>query len=279
MSLWRVEGRDAVRFLHGQFTNRIEGLNGRVATAGYCSPKGRLLAVMRAWLAEDGAVMLLLPKSGSEAFVKRMRMYVLRDDVRFTDVTDCYSLSCVFGDSDAPAPGTHVRANGADLLGLQPSAPIPGFVPAASRTLVVRAAQNAEEAVGLADDALWHAGEIAAGVPEVFEPTREAFVPQAVNLELVGGVVFNKGCYPGQEVVSRLQHMGETPRRGMIALMPGAEAPEPGTLLEAADAVVVDAVTNGSSTLAFICAKTSGLPGIEAVPVELPYVVRNVLKD
>lgn len=277
MTLWRVDGKDAVRFLHGQFTNRIEGLGDHVVTAGYCSPKGRLLMVLRAWMAKDGAVMLLLPRSGSEAFVKRMRMYVLRNDVHFTDVTDAFELTCVFGMADAPEAGLAKTSEDTLMLGLQPAADVPGFVSGGSRTLVVRPKQSAVQEE-ISDDALWHAGEIAAGVAQVFEPTREAFVPQAVNLELVQGVVFNKGCYPGQEVVSRLQHMGETPRRGMIAVLDAAKAPAPGTVFED-ETVVVDAVSNGTASLAFLCAKTSAPTARGRTHVELPYRIRNVLKD
>lgn len=281
MTLLRVEGKDAVRFLHGQFTNRIEGLTGRVVSAGYCSPKGRLLAVFRAWTAEDGAAMLFLPTSRAAGFMKRMKMFVLRDDVRFTDVTEAFTVELALGLADAPKTGEHVRREEADLLGLQPTTDTPGFLPAATRTLIVRAKNNADDAAEVAPLTfdLWRASEIAAGVPQVFETTMEAFVPQAVNLELVDGVVFNKGCYPGQEVVSRVQHIGETPRRGAIVLMPTSTAPAPGTLLDEADAVVVDALSNGTETLAFLCAKTAGVPATVGATLPLPYAVRNVLKD
>lgn len=275
MTLLRVEGKDAVRFLHGQFTNRIEGLRDRVVSAGYCSPKGRLLAVLRAWMAADGAVMLLLPTSRAAGFLKRMRMYVLRDDVTFTDVTADFTLTLELGAADAPAAGEAVRREDAVLLGLQPTNAVEGFIEAGARTLVV--GPKTDEAAEALPFDLWRVSEIAAGVPQVFESTMEAFVPQQINLELVG-VVFNKGCYPGQEVVSRLQHIGETPRRGAIVMLATAEAPAPGTLLEAADAVVVDAVSNGKETLAFVCAKVAGIPEGAAKTLPLPYEIRNVLK-
>ena len=75
-ALIRVTGEDARHFLHGQFTQKIENLAGRTTLAGYCSPKGRLLAVMRAWLSGD-AVMLALPAEMAEGFLKRLHMYVL----------------------------------------------------------------------------------------------------------------------------------------------------------------------------------------------------------
>ena len=77
-----VTGKDALAFLHGQFTNRLQPLGKRAPLAGYCTPKGRLLATMRVW-GEGDAISLLLPKSGEPAFLKRIRMYVLRSDVHF----------------------------------------------------------------------------------------------------------------------------------------------------------------------------------------------------
>ena len=77
-----VTGKDALTFLHGQVTNRLQPIGKRAPLAGYCSPKGRLLATMRVW-AEGDKLSLLLPKSVEPAFLKRIRMYVLRADVQF----------------------------------------------------------------------------------------------------------------------------------------------------------------------------------------------------
>ena len=127
------------------------------------------------------------------------------------------------------------------------------------------------------------AGEAAAGVPVVLAPTIGAFVPQHVNLDLAGGVVFNKGCYPGQEVVSRMHHLGETPRRGLILASEEALQLEPGAPIfsgeEEAGAALALART-GRGTLLFASVKRSlaagtlraGSPkGAELSAVKLPY--------
>jgi folate-binding protein YgfZ len=74
----------------------------------------------------------------------------------------------------------------------------------------------------------WEATSIRAGIPTVLAATQEAFVPQMVNLELLGGVSFKKGCYPGQEIVARTQYRGKLKRR-MVRVRGGGSAPSPGS--------------------------------------------------
>ena len=123
----------------------------------------------------------------------------------------------------------------------------------------------------------------------VLPPTRETFVPQAVNLELVDGVSFSKGCYPGQEVVSRLQHLGETNRRAAVGILSAEAAAPAGAPVYAKGeeaGKVVRAVTLGGRTLVLFSATIGSLfAGITLTPdgqpldlVELPYRYRNVLK-
>lgn len=99
-ALVRVTGKDAVTFLHGQFTNAIQGLGDTVRSAGYCTPKGRLLATMRLWMDGD-VVMMLVPKAIGPAFIKRLRMYVLRADVKFECATDGVVMLGVTGNAEA----------------------------------------------------------------------------------------------------------------------------------------------------------------------------------
>lgn len=233
-ALVRVTGQDAVTFLHGQFTNAIQGLGENVRSAGYCSPKGRLLATMRLWMDGD-AVMMLVPKAVGPAFIKRLRMYVLRSDVTFECATEGVVMLGVTGNAEevlttlnlpVPAEGGVVRHDGLTILDAEVAQSIPGFTVGGRRALIIANADHAL-ATDAGDGAYWWASEIAAGKATVWPRTREAFVPQAVNFELTGGVVFNKGCYPGQEVISRVQHIGETSRRASIGLVDGT-APLPG---------------------------------------------------
>ena len=119
----------------------------------------------------------------------------------------------------------------------------------------------------------------------LFRSTRELFVPQAVNFELTGGVVFNKGCYPGQEVVSRVQHIGETSRRASIGLVAG-DAPLPGAPIYSDGAevgFVVEAVQkDGKSLILFsslraaLLGKLTLMPeGAEVDVLPLPYKITS----
>ncbi|MDO5532692.1 folate-binding protein YgfZ [Sutterella sp.] len=298
ITIIRVSGEDAVKFLHGQMSQAIEGLGDRTVLAGYCSPKGRLLAVMRAWM--DGAdVMLALPRPIVEGFLKRIRMYVLRAKVVFTPLEPAPQAVLFLGAAGEaaaaslgltlPAPGERKSENGWTLLGLPAAQAIEGFSAGGSRTLAI-----APEGTALpfepADDAWRAASSIAAGVPQVLPETREKFVPQHVNLELVGGVSFRKGCYPGQEVISRVEHIGETNRRAAVGRIAVAEAPLPGAPVyakgEESGSVVLaakigdEALVLYSATLDAIEAGVSLTPdGAVLTREPLPYRYRNVLKE
>ena len=309
LSLVRVTGEDAVEFLHGQFSQKIRGLAGRVRTAGYCSPKGRLLAVFRAFSLEEGTVHLLMPTATAATFLKRIRMYVLRAKVKFELLEPAPAMLLAAGEAGLsaleaaglprPERGECLRSDGAALLGLEPAAGIEGFTRSGPRTLLIAeklpealASAAAAEADGMGD-LCWRASEMAAGMPVILPETLDRFVPQAVNLELAGGVVFDKGCYPGQEVVSRVQHLGETKRRSALEIFSG-EAPLPGSPVYAESSsgaeeagAVVDAVAIAGRSLVFACASLSAVeagfslspdgPAGEKAP--LPYAYRNVLED
>ena len=291
-ALVRVTGKDAVTFLHGQFTNAIQGLGDTVRSAGYCTPKGRLLATMRLWMDGD-AVMMLVPKAIGPAFIKRLRMYVLRADVKFECATDGVVMLGVTGNAEAvladlhlpvPAEGAVVRHEGLTILDAEVAQTIAGFTTGGRRALIVAPADHALVA-DAGDGAYWWASEVAAGKVTIWPRTRELFVPQAVNFELTGGVVFNKGCYPGQEVVSRVQHIGETSRRASIGLVAG-DAPLPGAPIFSDGAevgFVVEAVQkDGKSLILFSSLRAALLgkltltpEGAEVNVLPLPYKITS----
>lgn len=291
-ALVRVTGKDAVTFLHGQFTNAIQGLGDTVRSAGYCTPKGRLLATMRLWMDGD-AVMMLVPKAIGPAFIKRLRMYVLRADVKFECATNGVVMLGVTGNAEAvladlhlpvPAEGAVVRHEGLTILDAEVAQTIAGFTTGGRRALIVAPADHALVA-DAGDGAYWWASEVAAGKVTIWPRTRELFVPQAVNFELTGGVVFNKGCYPGQEVVSRVQHIGETSRRASIGLVAG-DAPLPGAPIFSDGAevgFVVEAVQkDGKSLILFSSLRAALLgkltltpEGAEVDVLPLPYKITS----
>jgi len=213
-----VAGEDSVSFLHNLLTNDIKALGKDGAClGGLCTPKGRLLATMLIWPEAEG-LRLALPTDVLPAVQKKLAMYVLRSKVQLSDASGqdlllglsgpkatlaLASLGVVFK-ADAKlerfAGGTSIALGGDRyLLAISPEI-------AASTWL--KLTTNARPA-GIA---AWHWLEIVAGIPRVTAATQEEFVPQMVNYELVGGLSFTKGCYPGQEIVARSQYLGKIKR-------------------------------------------------------------------
>jgi tRNA-modifying protein YgfZ len=196
----RVSGDDAADFLHNQFTNDVKALAvGAAQWNGWCTPKGRLLVTFV--LARDAqGYLLMLPAAFAEAISKRLRMFVLRSKVKVEDVS---AATPRFGTWDGVPP------EGALRLG-ESRAFVFGPVPEG------RAATLDEWSLSLIRD----------GIVQVVPGTQEEFVPQMANYELVGGVSFRKGCYPGQEIVARTQYRGILKKRAVrvrstVPLSPG----------------------------------------------------------
>lgn len=229
----RASGEDARHFLHNQLTNDISSLGtGEACLAGYCSPKGRLLATLLVWAVDD-ALMLMLPKSLLQGFQKRLHMFVLRSKVTLEDVSDTL---CVAGVGLASTASTSSVPNA--VYRSQPMAGgelirVPDAMGMARALWVGPVAKREEIALSLPGlspqpQSYWRWLDIQAGVPQLLEATREQFVPQMVNFELLGGVNFRKGCYPGQEIVARSQYLGKLKRRMLLARVDVAEV-APGT--------------------------------------------------
>lgn len=239
LGLIRVSGDDAATFLHGQLTNATEDLSPATARlAGYCSPKGRLQASFLTWRDAEGIV-LQLSAEIQPALQKRLTMFVLRAKANLADISAAYRLLGVAGPKAAealaaaglPAPQALLAAAAADgstVIRLHDAAAQPRWQVAvpAERADAVQAALSG--ALSPAGSEVWDWLEIEAGIPRIVAATQEQFVPQMINFELIGGVNFRKGCYPGQEVVARSQYRGTLKRRMWRVHGDGA-APAPAT--------------------------------------------------
>jgi folate-binding protein YgfZ len=205
----RARGADAARFLHGQLTSDMLHLgSARAVPAGYCSAKGRLQASFLVWA--QGADELLMACSADllAPTLKRLSMFVLRAQCKLDDASAEWPLHGLVGDAaatrlaGAPVWSRRETSEGS-LIRLPDAAGLP------------RALLAGPQPLGLStvDLDTWRWLEIHSGVPLIEAATVEQFVPQMVNLELIGGVDFQKGCYPGQEVVARSQYRGTLKRR------------------------------------------------------------------
>ncbi|MCU0897273.1 MAG: folate-binding protein [Burkholderiales bacterium] len=233
----RFAGADALGFLHAQVSNDVKGLGAdRARYAGYCTPKGRLLANFLLWREGDG-VFMLLPRDVLAGIERRLRMYVLRAKVAVSETT---SEFVVLGASGAAAPEAVARALGAPApeapLGVVRSASgitairVPGdrFVLVSPLVLAEAVWEQLAATLQPAGAPAWQWLDISRGLPLVTAATQEELVPQMANLELVGGVSFDKGCYPGQEIVARSQYLGQVKRRTYRASVAAADPPRPG---------------------------------------------------
>jgi folate-binding protein YgfZ len=224
----RARGEDARSFLQGQLTQDVLGLDaGNARLAGYCSAKGRLLASFVAWRNAPDDVLLACSADLLAPTLKRLSMFVLRAKCKLSDGGAEIALWGLAGDAatawlgaDAP-PTVWSRRDiaGAAVIRL-PDARLPadaGGV-AVARYLWAAPTDVPAPALPALDADGWRWLEVFSGVARIVAATGEQFVPQMVNLELVGGVNFQKGCYPGQEVVARSQYRGTLKRRGFVAL-------------------------------------------------------------
>lgn len=248
LGLLQLNGADTITFLQGQVTNDVKQLVGNNAHySGYCSPKGRLLALFLAFAHKDH-IHLQLPQELVAPIAKRLKMYVMRSKVEIQDVSDSIIriglsgpkatelLAKTFASIPQQDYELVSHENGAliKLPGTQPRFEI--FTDIANAPAIWN--QLAPHAK-TADAAYWELLEIQAGIPEIFAKTQEEFVPQMVNLDLLNGINFKKGCYTGQEIVARTHYLGTIKRRTQLAHIDGDAAPNAGddVLISSGDAV------------------------------------------
>ena len=229
----RASGDDAAHFLHGQLTQDTDHLQpGQARLAGYCSAKGRLLASFVLWQAAPGDLLLACSADLLPAVLKRLSMFVLRAKCKLVDATAALPVWGLAGNSALQAVGGGAlpvwgqAATEAGTLVRLPDAVVGGSPQ--PRALWLGAALPGGATLPVLDVQAWQWLEVHSGVARITAATVEQFVPQMVNLELVGGVNFKKGCYPGQEVVARSQYRGTLKRRGQVlhsgvALQPAQE--------------------------------------------------------
>jgi hypothetical protein len=243
LSLIRARGADAQGFLQGQLSNDIRLVDATHSQlSSYNTPKGRMLAIVRL-LKRDEDYFLQLPSALADDILKRLRMFVLRSKLTLDSADDELSR---FGAS-GPTAATRLRAAGIMLPEGQDTCrthetvtvlslpgPHPRFeimAPAARAKMLWTGLAAHLQPTGLS---AWRWLDIQAGIPNIFPGTVEEFVPQMVNLGLVGGINFKKGCYPGQEIVARMQYLGTLKQRMYRAHVSVDTPPPPGAKLYAA---------------------------------------------
>jgi hypothetical protein len=212
LGVLRFAGPDAVDFLQGQVSNDTRRLaEGAPLLAAYSSAQGRVIAVLHL-LPHSSGVIALLPRDVLAATCERLRKFVLRAKVKIEDVSDRLAVVGVLGNGALGAAGLpHPDARGyleRDGIGIARIGP----AAESNRYWMIRDAA-AESGSAPDIETAWRLADIRAGLPTVYAATSEAFVAQMLNLDLIDGISFSKGCYTGQEIIARTQHLGRIKRR------------------------------------------------------------------
>ncbi|CAN7323258.1 folate-binding protein [Pseudoduganella sp. LjRoot289] len=259
-----LAGEDSAGFLHNQLTNDVEHLGqDDVRLAGYCTPKGRLQATFLMWRNEE-SIFLQLPREIQPPLQKRLSMFVLRAKTKLSDATDAPATQVVLGLGGGMAeavlqswfeplpakPYSKVEHPLGTLLRVADAFGAARYLWLTSSEIADTVAPVLADKLNVGGNEAWRLAEIHAAVPQVTAATQEQFVPQMINLELLGGVNFKKGCYPGQEIVARSQYLGKLKRRTALVRIADAGVAAGAEVFAESDpsqpcGMVVNAAPNG----------------------------------
>ena len=284
--LIRARGADAVKFLQSQLTNDVAAMgDAQVRLAGFCSAKGRLQASFVVWKLADDDVFLACSASVLAATLKRLSMFVLRSQCKLSDASAELALHGLAGASARALVGdmpvwTHRAIETGTLVRLPD-------VDGVARCMVALSTSPTGVPAITAD--AWRALEVHSGIPMIEAATADQFVPQMLNYEIVGGVDFQKGCYPGQEIVARSQYRGTIKRR-MFLFECDAPLAAGQEVFHSADAsqpagMVVNAAPMAAGSVALVEVKLAALEsgtlhadaaaGAVLIRRELPYAMSS----
>lgn len=241
-SLLCFSGEDSRAFLHSQLSSDVQKLATATAQySSYCTPKGRVLASFLLWQSAEG-YFAQLHGGLRESIQSRLAKFVLRSKVKI-------------GDSSGTRVSMGLAGNNAEMLAKKCFVAIPQSVLGAAHdesVTLIRLSPDRFQIIATAEQAptlweklsrgatavgnrCWDWLNIRNGIPVITPATQEQFVPQMLNMEIIGAVSFNKGCYPGQEVIARTQHLGTLKRRMYLANIFSENSPQPGEELFSGD--------------------------------------------
>ena len=278
LGLIEVSGADQKTFLQGQLTNDINAISSSLShLSGLCTPKGRLRALFSIFSRGDN-LYLQLPQTLVEETLKRLKMFVMMSKVELIDVSDSMVKIGISGQQainnlkengfTIPVEANMVTDNdGLTLIR------IPGNIPRFEcvgdidkiQALWKKLKTNAQ----FIDTSHWKLMDIEAGIPNVFSSSKEAFIPQMLNLQVLNGVNFKKGCYTGQEVVARMQYLGKLKRQMYRVHCESDKLPLPGDLLHS------DSCKSGQGAGNVVDAQKSLNGGIDLLAVITKDAIQN----
>jgi tRNA-modifying protein YgfZ len=255
----RVRGADVAAFLQGQLSNDVALLSAtRSLLAGYHNPQGRVIALLRLIEYAPAEVLAVLPRELAAAVAARLAKFVLRAKVQLADESQRWRVTGVIGAQSAdakrplalPAAVHEVARLGAGLAVRVAEEP--------PRWLLLEPREPDAAAAAAAAPQPWQRLAVAAGEPQVYGATSEQFVAQMLNLDALGAIAFDKGCYTGQEVIARAHYRGRVKRRlqrfisATAQLRPG----DSGELRDGRSFRVVDSVAAADGRCEFLAVTT-----------------------
>jgi folate-binding protein YgfZ len=229
LGVLRFTGPDSLSFLQGQVSNDTRRLaEGQSLPAVYSSPQGRVLALMHL-LPHSSGIIAILPRELVLPTLEALRRFVLRAKVKIEDASDVLGVAGQYGTRNLESAGIAIPRSSTDYAEKEEIG-VSTVNRDAGRYWVIAAAEKLAER-GLAGDLLhaerveheWRLADIRAGLPQIYLATREAFVAQMLNLDLLDAISFTKGCYTGQEIIARTQHLGRIKRRLYRLQLPRAD--------------------------------------------------------
>lgn len=289
----RIGGADAARFLQGQVSNDLTLLGPqRTLLAGYHTPQGRTIAVLRLVARAEDELLALLPRELVTTVRERLAKYVLRAKVTLADVSAEWPISAL-------APAEHLADGTPAALAPQVLAAEPGrctqhearrylcIGAAPARWLEIAPANQTPSDASPAAREQWRLLDVRAGLTQVYAATSEHFVAQMLNLDALDAIAFDKGCYTGQEVIARAHYRGRVKRhaqrfrsREPLVLTPGTS----GVLGDGRAFEVLESARLPDGRAEFLA--VTALPGaehaeraeaarLEAEALELPYALER----
>jgi tRNA-modifying protein YgfZ len=281
----RITGPDARAFLQGQLSSDVRKLTPQLSQLTCCSSaQGRVQAV--ATLVErDASIQVLVATATAARLLARLRGYVLRSRVAL-DIDPDLTVAAVSRETAGAIAATLLEARGACVT--RNGLTVLRWWSADERYLLLAPRAHVLDQGEALNDLHWRQADIAAGVPHVYPQTHEFFVAQMLNLDVLGGISFDKGCYAGQEIIARTHYRGTLKRRMLYFGVDGA-APPAGTRVlhqgthagEVVDACVTGAHTGHSCELLAVISldraneplELDGRPGLTLQPRPLPYPI------
>jgi len=238
----KVSGEEAQSFLQNLFSSDVKAVSpARAQLSSFNTAKGRILSTFLVW--QTGAdYYLQLPRSLAAPMQKKLSMYVLRAKVKISDASDELVCLGLAGGSATTLAKESFAAVPEEAMGMTASANAGVIRLGENRLQVVTTPEQAKAlwkslncGALAAGSPCWDWLNIRSGIPVILPATQELFVPQMANLDLIGAVNFKKGCYPGQEIVARMQYLGKLKQRMYLAHVAASAVPQPGDLLYSAE--------------------------------------------